>query len=61
MSDRLHDHDTLGFRRGCVACAQLEADMAQCAQKGTGGGRGSSSQASIDAKFVVGGTVRRTS
>lgn len=27
MTDRLHDHLTLGFRRGCVACAQVEADM----------------------------------
>lgn len=27
MSDRLHDHTTIGFRRGCVACAQTEADM----------------------------------
>lgn len=32
MSDRLHDHLTIGFRRGCVACAQLEADMARCQQ-----------------------------
>ena len=28
MTDRLHDHLTLGFRRGCVACAQVEADLA---------------------------------
>lgn len=28
MSDRLHDHLTLGFRPGCVACAQVEADLA---------------------------------
>lgn len=28
MSDRLHDHLTLGFRPGCVACAQLQADLA---------------------------------
>ena len=28
MSDRLHDHLTFGFRRGCVACAQAEADFA---------------------------------
>lgn len=28
MSDRLHDHITLGFRRGCVACAQVTADLA---------------------------------
>lgn len=27
MSDRLHDHINLGFRPGCVACAQVEADM----------------------------------
>lgn len=26
MSDRLHDHTTLGFRRGCAACAQTERD-----------------------------------
>ena len=29
MSDRLHDHLTFGIRRGCVACAQVEADLAQ--------------------------------
>ena len=27
MTDRLHDHLTIGFRRGCVACAQTEADL----------------------------------
>ena len=30
MSDLLHDHTTIGFRRGCVACAQPEADFARC-------------------------------
>jgi hypothetical protein len=29
VTDRLHDHLTFGFRRGCVACAQVEADMAR--------------------------------
>lgn len=29
MTDRLHDHTTFGFRRGCVACAQVEADIAR--------------------------------
>lgn len=29
-TDRVHDHTTLGFRRGCLACAQLEADLARC-------------------------------
>lgn len=24
----MHDHLSLGFRRGCVACAQTEADLA---------------------------------
>jgi hypothetical protein len=28
MSDRLHDHTTIGPRAGCVACAQVEADLA---------------------------------
>lgn len=28
MTDRVHDHLTLGYRRGCVACAQTEADLA---------------------------------
>lgn len=32
MSDRLHDHTTIGFRRGCVACAQTEADLALSAR-----------------------------
>lgn len=32
MTDRLHDHMTLGFRRGCVACAQVEADMSLSAR-----------------------------
>lgn len=32
MSDRLHDHLTLGPRRGCVACAQIEADVARGAR-----------------------------
>lgn len=32
MTDRLHDHLTLGFRRGCVACAQVEADLALSAR-----------------------------
>lgn len=27
MYDMTHDHDTIGFRRGCVACAQVEADL----------------------------------
>jgi hypothetical protein len=29
VTDRLHDHLTFGFRRGCVACAQTEADFAR--------------------------------
>lgn len=32
MTDRLHDHTTIGFRRGCVACAQVEADHAMSAR-----------------------------
>jgi hypothetical protein len=31
MSDRLHDHLALGQHPGCVACAQLEADLTTCA------------------------------
>lgn len=30
--DLTHDHLTFGFRRGCVACAQVEADLA-CARR----------------------------
>jgi|tagenome__1003787_1003787.scaffolds.fasta_scaffold20852754_3 hypothetical protein len=32
MSDRLHDHLTLELSPGCVACAQLAADLAVCAE-----------------------------
>ncbi len=32
MSDRLHDHTTIVIRRGCVACAQFEADFALAAR-----------------------------
>lgn len=32
MTDRLHDHTTFGFRRGCLACAQVEADIARSAR-----------------------------
>lgn len=28
FKDAVHDHLTIGFVRGCVACAQTEADMA---------------------------------
>lgn len=28
FADAVHDHLTIGFVRGCVACAQTEADMA---------------------------------
>jgi hypothetical protein len=27
MSDRLHDHLTLGYRPGCAACEQALADL----------------------------------
>jgi len=28
FKDAVHDHLTIGFVHGCVACAQTEADMA---------------------------------
>lgn len=28
FKDATHDHLTVGFVRGCVACAQTEADLA---------------------------------
>lgn len=28
FKDAVHDHLSIGFVRGCVACAQTEADMA---------------------------------
>jgi hypothetical protein len=30
MSDRLHDHLTFDLRPECVACVQLQADLARC-------------------------------
>jgi hypothetical protein len=35
MSDRLHDHLTPELSPGCLACAQLEADLAICAGSST--------------------------
>lgn len=28
FKDALHDHITIGFVDGCIACAQVQADMA---------------------------------
>lgn len=44
MSDRLHDHLTFGFRRGCVACAQVEADLAMSRRALADGRDGSAPQ-----------------
>jgi len=32
FKDAVHDHLTIGFVHGCVACAQTEADMALSAK-----------------------------
>jgi hypothetical protein len=28
FKDAVHDHITIGFKDGCIACAQTQADMA---------------------------------